>query len=137
MKRVDHIGIAVPSIEEALPLYTDIFGLTLIKVEEVILENVKVAFLDGGNIKLELLEPLSSKSTIAQFIEKRGQGIHHIAFGVENIENRILELKSKGIDMINQQSKKGAGGANIAFLHPKSTQKVLYELCEKPVGKEI
>ncbi|WP_335872672.1 methylmalonyl-CoA epimerase [Bacillus sp. 2205SS5-2] len=135
MKRVDHLGIAVPSIDEALPLYTEVFGLPLLKIEEVPSENVRVAFIDGGTIKLELLEPLSPDSAIAGFLEKKGQGIHHIAFEVENIEQRIFEMKEKGIEMIHHDPKLGAGGAQVAFMHPKSTQKVLTELCEKPAVK--
>lgn len=131
MKKVDHIGIAVASIENVLPFYKDTLGLSLVKIEEVKSEGVKVAFIDGGNIKLELLEPLHNQSPIAVFIEKKGEGIHHIAFGVEGIEQRIHELQTKGVRMINETPKKGAGGAAVAFMHPKSTHGVLYELCEK------
>lgn len=135
MNRVDHIGIAVASLEETLPYYTDTLGLTLLAIEEVESEQVKVAFLDGGNVKLELLEPLSEKSAIHQFIDKKGQGIHHVAFGVTSIQERLDELKENGVRLINEQPKQGAGGAQVAFLHPKSSHGVLYELCEKQKGE--
>ncbi|WP_046173781.1 methylmalonyl-CoA epimerase [Domibacillus indicus] len=131
MKKVDHIGIAVSSLEESLPLYTEVFGMKHVKTELVETQGVAVAFLDGGNVKLELLEPASPDSPIAKFIERRGQGIHHIALKVKNIEERIVEMKEKGIQMIDNAPKPGAGGASIAFMHPKSTGGVLMELCEK------
>ncbi|MBO8176714.1 MAG: methylmalonyl-CoA epimerase [Bacillus sp. (in: Bacteria)] len=131
IKKVDHIGIAVSSIEEALPLYTDVLQLRLLRIEEVESEGVKVAFIDGGNVKLELLEPLHEQSAIYTFLQKRGEGIHHIAFGVSSIQERINELKTKGVRMIHDAPKKGAQGADVAFIHPKSTNGVLYELCEK------
>lgn len=131
MKRVDHIGIAVASMEETLPYYTETLGLKLLAMEDVESEQVKVAFLDAGNVKIELLEPLSEDSAIHQFITKKGQGIHHIAFGVESIEQRLQDLKDKGVRLIHEQPKTGAGGALVAFLHPKSSHGVLYELCEK------
>ncbi|WHY65605.1 methylmalonyl-CoA epimerase [Neobacillus sp. SuZ13] len=131
IKKVDHIGIAVKSIEKALPFYTDVLNLPLIGTEEVDTQKVKVAFLQAGSTKLELLEPTSEESAIAKFIEKRGEGIHHVALGVDSIEERIREIKEQGIRMIDEQSRPGAGGANIAFMHPKSTSGVLFELCEK------
>jgi len=131
MNRVDHIGIAVSSLEETLRFYTEQLGLALMKIEEVPSQQVKVAFIDAGNVKLELLEPTSSGSAVAKFIEKRGQGIHHVAFRVENIEQRIREIKENGIRMINDTPKPGAGGAEVAFMHPKSAHGVLYELCDK------
>ncbi|PLR86035.1 methylmalonyl-CoA epimerase [Bacillus canaveralius] len=131
IKKVDHIGIAVKSILEALPFYTEILNLPLIGMEEVASEKLKVAFLDAGNIKLELLEPIAADSAVAKFIEKRGEGIHHVAFGVESIQERIEEIRTKGIKMIHDIPKTGAGGALVAFMHPKSTGSVLFELCEK------
>jgi methylmalonyl-CoA/ethylmalonyl-CoA epimerase len=98
---------------------------------------VKVAFLYAENVKLELLEALDSSSAIHQFIEKRGEGLHHIAVGVTSIEDRIAEMKEKGIRMINDRAKDGAGGAQVAFLHPKSGHGVLYELYEKPSQKGV
>lgn len=131
IKKVDHIGIAVRSLEETLPFYTDVLQLELLGIEEVESQKVRVAFIKAGETKLELLEPTSQESAIAKYIEKRGQGIHHVALGVESIEERIHDLKTNGIRMIDEQPRMGAGGANIAFLHPKSTGSVLYELCEK------
>lgn len=131
IKKVDHIGIAVRSLEKTLPFYTEVLNLPLLGIEEVASQKVRVAFLQAGETKLELLEPTSEESTIAQFIEKRGEGIHHVALGVESIEVRILEMKEKGIRMIDEQPRHGAGGADIAFMHPKSASGVLFELCEK------
>lgn len=135
IKKVDHIGIAVKSLEAVLPFYTEVLGIPLLRVEEVESQKVKVAFMQAGETKLELLEPMSPESTIAKFIEKRGEGIHHVALGVESIEKRIAELKEKGIRMIDDSPRPGAGGANIAFMHPKSASGVLFELCEKKVKK--
>lgn len=137
IKKIDHIGIAVSSIENSLPFYTNILNLQLEGIEEVESENVKVAFIKIGESKLELLEPLSPESPIAKFIEKRGEGIHHIAIGVSSIEARIKDMKENGIRMLADESKLGAGGAKIAFMHPKSTGSVLYELCEKPSKGEM
>jgi methylmalonyl-CoA/ethylmalonyl-CoA epimerase len=106
--------------------------LELEGIEEVESEQVKVAFLKIGDARIELLEPTSNESAIAKFIEKRGEGIHHVALGVEEIQARIDELKAQGIQFIQETPKKGAGGANIAFMHPKSAHGVLVELCEKP-----
>ncbi|WP_078545882.1 methylmalonyl-CoA epimerase [Litchfieldia alkalitelluris] len=131
IEKIDHIGIAVHSLEDSLPFYTDILKISLEHVEEVASERVRIAFLRVGTVKIELLEPLDETSPIARFIEKRGEGVHHIALGVESIEERIREIKSEGIKMINESPKVGAGGANIAFLHPKSTGNVLFELCER------
>jgi methylmalonyl-CoA/ethylmalonyl-CoA epimerase len=131
LKKVDHIGIAVKNLDETIPYYTETLGLTLLKVEEVASESVRVAFLDAGNVKLELLEPMSEQSAIYSFIEKKGEGIHHIAFGVEGIEERMEELRTKGIRILSDKPKIGAGGAQVAFLHPKSSFGVLYELCDK------
>ncbi|MCP3763262.1 methylmalonyl-CoA epimerase [Domibacillus sp. A3M-37] len=131
MKKVDHIGIAVLSLKESLVLYTEQLGMVHMKTETVASQGVTVAFLDAGNIKLELLEPTGPDSPVAKFIEHRGQGIHHIAYKVENIEERMAEIKDKGIQMINDVPKPGAAGASVAFMHPKSTGGVLMELCEK------
>lgn len=131
MKTVDHIGIAVRSIEDALAFYTEILGLRCIAIEDVESQKVRVAFLDANNIKLELLESLDNTGPISKFIEKRGEGIHHVAFGVNSIEERISELKEKGVRMIDQVPKRGAGQSLVAFMHPRSGHGVLYELCEK------
>ncbi|WP_339250449.1 methylmalonyl-CoA epimerase [Sporosarcina sp. FSL W8-0480] len=131
MKKVDHIGIAVKDITNALPHYIDTLGLTLLGIEEVENQKVKVAFIDAGNVKLELLEPIGEEGAIAKFIEKRGEGIHHIAFGVTDIRNRMIELKEKGVQLLQAEPSIGAGGAEVAFMHPKSSFGVLYELCDK------
>ncbi|MFZ7945158.1 methylmalonyl-CoA epimerase [Neobacillus sp. 19] len=131
IKKVDHIGIAVKSLENTLPFYTEVLNLSLLGIEEVESQKVKVAFLQAGETKLELLEATSAESSIAAFIEKRGEGIHHVALGVTSIEDRIAEMKENGIRMIDEKPRPGAGGADIAFLHPKSAAGVLFELCEK------
>ncbi len=136
IKKIDHIGIAVKSLEHSLPFYTEILKLKVEHIEEVKSEKVRIAFLKVGNVKLELLEPTSAESPIAQFIEKRGEGIHHLALGVDSIEDRISQLKAEGIRMIHETAKIGAGGAHIAFVHPKSTGNVLYELCEKTMKED-
>lgn len=131
MKKVDHVGIAVSSLQDSLVLYTEKLGMTHVRTEVVESQGVNVAFIDAGNLTIELLEPRNQESPIAKFIEKRGQGLHHIAYKVESVDCRIEELKKHGIRFIEEQPKKGAGGAQIAFMHPKSTDGVLMELCEK------
>ena len=131
MKKVDHIGIAVKNLDIALPYYIDTLGLKLLGIEEVSSQKVKVAFIDAGNCKIELLEPIGEEGAIAKFLEKRGEGIHHIAFGVTDIRTRMEELKDKGVHLLQEEPKPGAGGAEVAFLHPKSSFGVLYELCDK------
>ena len=131
MKKVDHIGIAVENLDVALPYYIDTLGLELLGIEEVSSQKVKVAFIDAGNCKIELLEPIGEEGAIAKFLEKRGEGIHHIAFGVTDIRTRMEELKEKGVRLLQEEPKPGAGGAEVAFLHPKSSFGVLYELCDK------
>ncbi|WP_078552961.1 methylmalonyl-CoA epimerase [Bacillus alkalicellulosilyticus] len=130
-KRIDHIGIAVYSIEKALPFYEDVLQLKLLAIEEVDSQGVRVAFLEIGQSKIELLEPLSEKSPIFSFLKKKGEGIHHIAVGVSNIDARIEELKAKGVQMVHDKAVEGAGGAHIAFIHPKSANGALVEFCEK------
>jgi methylmalonyl-CoA/ethylmalonyl-CoA epimerase len=131
IKRIDHIGIAVRHLDDVLPFYEEVLKLPLLAIEEVESEKVRVAFLQVGETNIELLEPTSMESPIAQFIEKRGEGIHHIAIGVESIQERINEMKLKGIRMIQDEPKVGAHGAEVAFIHPKSASGVLFELCEK------
>lgn len=130
-KKIEHIGIAVKSINESLPFYTNQLKLKLLGIEEVSSQKVRVAFLKIGDAKLELLEPLSEESAIAQFIKRRGEGIHHIALAVDNIEARLNELKANGVKLIHESPVKGAANADVAFLHPKSASGVLYEYCEK------
>ncbi|WP_394579814.1 methylmalonyl-CoA epimerase [Cytobacillus firmus] len=131
IKKVDHIGIAVRSIDEALPFYTETLKLEFLGLEEVESQGVKVAFIKAGETKLELLEPISEESPIAKFIEKRGEGLHHVALGVDSIQERITEMKEQGIRMLQDEPKIGAGGAHVAFMHPKSAGGILYEFCEK------
>ncbi|WP_264738492.1 methylmalonyl-CoA epimerase [Cytobacillus firmus] len=131
IKKVDHIGIAVRSLDEALPFYTETLKLEFLGIEEVESQGVKVAFIKAGETKLELLEPTSEESPIAKFIEKRGEGLHHVALGVDSIQERINQMKEQGIKMLQDEPKIGAGGAQVAFMHPKSTGGILYEFCEK------
>lgn len=130
-EKIDHIGIAVSSLDKALPFYVSQLKLTLEGVEEVPSEGVKVAFLKIGDTRFELLEPLSDDGPIAAFLEKRGEGIHHVALGVKDIAERVSELKQNGINMLNDEPKDGADGAEVTFIHPKSAHGVLYELYEK------
>lgn len=129
---IEHIGIAVKSIEACLPYYEKVLGLPCYAVEEVADQKVKTAFFMVGQTKIELLEATSEDSTIAKFIEKKGEGVHHIAFAVENLAEALAEVEKQGIQLIDKQPRKGAEGLNIAFLHPKSTCSVLTELCEHP-----
>ena len=131
IKKVDHIGIAVRSLDEALPFYIEVLQLEFLGIEEVDSQGVKVAFIKAGETKLELLEPTSAESPIAKFIEKRGEGLHHVALGVDSIQERINQMKEQGIRMLQDEPKIGAGGAQVAFMHPKSTGGILYEFCEK------
>lgn len=130
IKNINHIGIAVHSLEDSLPFYTETLNLPLLKIEDVPNEEIKVAFLQVGEVNLELLEPTTKTSTVKKFLERRGEGIHHIAFNVSSIEERIEYLKESGLKMINDKPKQGANNCKIAFIHPKSTNGVLYELCE-------
>ena len=133
ISHIEHLGIAVKSIEEALPYYENVLGLKCYNIETVEDQKVRTAFLKVGDVKIELLEPTSPESTIAKFIEKRGEGIHHIAFAVaDGVANALAEVAEKGVRLIDQAPRRGAEGLNIAFLHPKSTCSVLTELCEKP-----
>ena len=134
MEKIDHIGIAVKSIEDSLPYYIDTLGLKLLHIEDVPSEKVRVAFIDSGNVHLELLQPIDETSTIHTFIEKKGEGIHHIAFGVTSIQQRLDELKEQGVRLIHETAKAGAHGAQVAFIHPKASRGVLYELVDKTGG---
>ena len=131
LNKVDHIGIAVSNLDEAIKLYKDVLGLELHGVEVVEEQKVKVAFLPVGDTEVELLESTSPDGPIAKFIEAKGQGIQHLAFRVDNIEAALEEMKAKGMRLIDEKPRYGAGGARIAFLHPKSTNGVLIELCER------
>ena len=129
--KIDHLGIAVNSIEEGKNFWTDVLGLSFEGTETVEAQKVTTAFLPVGESEVELLESTAPDGPIAKFIEKKGEGIQHIAFRVENIEEALAELKAKGIRLIDEQPRLGAGGAKIAFLHPKATSGVLVELCER------
>jgi len=127
---IEHIGIAVRSLREAIPFYEEVFGLKCYNIEEVEDQKVKTAFFLVGQTKLELLESTDPEGPIGRFIEKRGEGIHHIAFAVNRLEEKLVDAESKGVKLIDSKARKGAEGLNIAFLHPKSTFGVLTELCE-------
>ena len=127
---LDHIAIAVRKLDEALQIYQNILGLQLEKIKVVENQKVRVAFLQAGKTKIELLEPTAPESTVAKFIEKKGEGIHHIALKVQNIEDFLKQLKEKGIALVDEKPRVGAEGGKIAFLHPKSLKNVLIELCE-------
>ncbi len=129
--KVDHIGIAVKNLDETLKFYTEALGLELHGTETVEEQKVKVAFLPVGDTEVELLESTDPEGPIAKFIDKNGEGIQHIAFRVENIEEAIAHMKEKGFRMIDEKPRYGAGGAKIAFMHPKSTHRVLVELSER------
>ncbi|RJP94926.1 MAG: methylmalonyl-CoA epimerase [Desulfobacteraceae bacterium] len=129
--KIDHIGIAVENMDNGKNFWSDILGLSFEGDETVAEQKVKTAFFPVGESEVELLESTSPDGPIAKFIEKKGEGIQHIAFRVENIESALAELKSKGVRLIDEIPRKGAGGAKIAFLHPKATSGVLVELCER------
>jgi len=128
---IEHIGIAVKSLDEAIPFYEKVLGLDCYSIEEVKDQKVKTAFFKLGQTKIELLEPTDPESTVAKFISKKGEGIHHIAFAVNDIDRKLKEVEEKGVKLIDNVSRKGAEGMDIGFLHPKSTFGVLTELCEK------
>jgi len=129
--KIDHIGIAVKSIDEAKNLYSGLLGLNHEGSETVAEQKVTTAFFPVGDTEVELMESTSPDGPIAKYIEKKGEGIQHIAFRVENIEEALAELKTRGVQLIDEKPRRGAGGAKIAFLHPKSTFGVLVELCER------
>jgi methylmalonyl-CoA epimerase len=132
-KKINHIGVAVKQLESSLHVFQELLGMKCSGVEEVKEQNVKVAILPIGESKIELLESTSPEGNIAKYIEKKGEGIHHIAFEVDDLEAILVDLKKKGVQLIDQEPRSGAGGARIAFLHPKSTNGVLIELCEHKV----
>lgn len=133
--KVDHIGIAVANLEETVRFYSEVLGMNAEGTESIDEQKVNVAFLPCGDSELELLESTSPDGPIARFIEKNGEGIQHIALRVDNIEDAIKELKEKGIRLIDEKPRYGAGGAKIIFLHPKATKGVLLELCERDQSK--
>ncbi|MCE5192437.1 MAG: methylmalonyl-CoA epimerase [Candidatus Cryosericum sp.] len=131
LKNIDHIGIAVANLQESLAFWESTLGIELHGIEEVPEQKVRTAFLPMGEAEIELLEPISPDSTVGKFIEKRGEGLHHIAIRVDNIEAALAELKAKGIQLIDETPRDGAGGTRIAFVHPKAAHGVLLELCER------
>lgn len=131
ISHIEHIGIAVNSLEEAIPYYENMLGLTCYAVEEVSDQKVKTAFFMVGQTKIELLESTDPEGPIGKFLEKKGPGVHHLAFAVDNVNNSLKELEEKGVRLIDNQARKGAEGLNIGFLHPKSTMGVLTEICGK------
>lgn len=130
-RKIEHLGIAVTNMEESLRLYEDLLGHTCYKTEVVESEFVKTAFIQVGESKIESLEATNSDSAIAKFLEKKGQGFHHVAFDVENIDVEIERLLNKGFDLIHKTAKVGADNKRIAFLHPKATNGLLIELCQE------
>lgn len=131
VEKVDHIGIAVKNIGEAKKLYIDVLGLAATGEETVEEQNVKVCFIPCGDMEIELLESTTSEGPIAKFIDARGEGIHHLALHVDDLEAAIAEMKARGIRMIDDKPRYGAGGAKIAFVHPKATHGVLLELSQR------
>jgi methylmalonyl-CoA/ethylmalonyl-CoA epimerase len=129
MKQVEHIGIAVKSLASAIPLYEKLLNTSCYKTEEVTSEKVKTAFFKQGETKIELLESSDPEGVIARFIEKKGEGLHHIAFAVTDIEAEMTRLKNEGFQLLNETPKKGADNKLVCFLHPKGTTGVLVELC--------
>ncbi|MBO4842625.1 MAG: methylmalonyl-CoA epimerase [Bacteroidales bacterium] len=131
LTHIEHLGIAVNSLEEAIPYYENVLGLKCYAIEEVADQKVKTAFFKIGQTKLELLEPTSPESTIAAFIEKRGEGIHHLAFATDDVAACLAEAEEKGVRLIDKAPRAGAEQMMIAFVHPKSTKGVLTEFCMK------
>lgn len=130
LSHIEHIGIAVKNLDESIPYWENIFGLKCYSIEEVADQKVKTAFFKVGQTKIELLESTDPEGPIGKFIEKKGEGIHHIAFAVKGIEQALNEVAAKGVQLIDKVPRKGAEGLQIGFLHPKSTYGVLTELCE-------
>jgi methylmalonyl-CoA/ethylmalonyl-CoA epimerase len=129
VSHIEHIGIAVQSLEETIPYYEKLLGTKCYAVEEVADQKVKTAFFKVGQTKIELLESTDPEGPIGKFIEKKGPGIHHVAFAVDQVDQALAEAEENGIRLIDKQGRKGAEGLNIGFLHPKSTFGVLTELC--------
>ena len=131
ISHIEHIGIAVNSLDEAIPFYENMFGLKCYAIEEVKDQKVKTAFFMVGKTKIELLESTDPEGPIGKFIEKKGPGIHHLAYAVDNVDQALNELEQKGVRLIDAKGREGAEGLNIGFLHPKSTLGVLTEICSK------
>ncbi len=131
ISHIEHIGIAVKNLDESIKYYENILGLKCYAVEEVKEQKVKTAFFMVGQTKIELLESTEPDGPVGKFIEKKGEGIHHLAFCVNNVEEALKDVEAKGVQLIDKTPRKGAEGLNIGFLHPKSTNGVLTELCSK------
>ena len=131
ISNIEHIGIAVKNLEESIRYYENVLGLKCYRIEEVKDQKVKTAFFKIGDTKIELLEAVGNNGPISKFIEKRGEGVHHIAFAVKDIKQSLKEAKLSGIELINQEPEIGAENLQVAFLHPKSTFGVLTEFCEQ------
>lgn len=127
---INHIAIAVPSLEENIPFYRDVLKLEFLGTETVSEQKVKTAIFQAGQVRIELLEPTAADSPIAKFLDKKGQGLHHIAFETDNIEDQVKQLKQQNIDMIDETPRTGAHNTRIVFIHPKFSGKVLMELCQ-------
>ena len=132
IKKIDHIGVVVNDIEEALKVYQQALGLTLAKIQERPDQAVTIAFLPTGESEIELVQPVTSDSGVAKFLQKRGEGIHHICLEVDDIEKALADLREKGLQLIDEMPRTGPGGERFAFIHPKSTHGVLIELYEYP-----
>ena len=132
LSHIEHIGIAVKSLDEAIPFWEKQLGLKCYAIEEVKEQKVRTAFFKIGQSKIELLESTDPEGPIGKFIEKKGEGIHHMAFASTGLQENLDELSGKGVQLIDKAPRKGAEGLNIAFLHPKATGGVLLELCEDP-----
>lgn len=130
LNKISHLGIAVTSIEESLPFYQDVLGMKFEGTEEVAEQKVKVAFFALGESRIELLEPTAPDSPVAKFLDKNGPGLHHVAYEVANLEQRLAELKANGVRLVDETPRGGAHATRIAFLHPKASGGVLTELCE-------
>lgn len=128
---IEHIGIAVSSLEESIPYYENVLGLKCYAIEEVADQKVKTAFFKVGQTKIELLESTDPEGPIGKFLEKKGPGVHHLAFAVDNVNEALNDVAANGVQLIDKTSRKGAEGLNIGFLHPKSTLGVLTELCSE------
>ena len=133
---IEHIGIAVKNLKEAIKMYECIFGLSCYKIEEISDQKVRTAFFHIGQTKIELLESTDPEGPVSKFIERKGEGVHHIAFAVANLAEALMEVEAKGFQLIDKHPRQGAEGLNIAFLHPKSTGGVLLELCDDPSIKK-
>lgn len=132
IKKLNHIGIAVKSLSEQIPFYRDILKLPFVSSEEISEQKVKVAIFQVGEVRIELLEPTSVESPIAKFIEKKGEGLHHLAYESDDIHEELSGFKQQGLALIDEEPRKGVHGALIAFLHPSSSARVLTEICQMP-----